>query len=150
VRGFRFLVLATAVAGGVLLVPARAAAHTLLADVVVAAEVKLLAYFDDDVPARSAEVVVADPGGTAVLTGKTDARGVWTFPRPAPGAYLLTVTASGHSARVPFAVAADPDAPAVAYTGPRPNRALGLALGVAGLFGFSALFWFFRRRRKLQ
>jgi hypothetical protein len=151
-RGFRFFVLATAAAGGVLLAPAPARAHALHADVVVATEVKLLAYFDDDVPAEFAEAIVTDSNGTAVLTGKTNERGVWVFPRPKPGTYLVSVSvkAIGHTTRVEFTVPAEPDAPAAAFGDPRPNQTLGLALGLVGLLGFSATFWFIRRARRVK
>jgi hypothetical protein len=146
-RRFRFLVLATAAAGGVLLGPAPAGAHALHADLVVAAEVRLVAYFDDDLPADGAAAVVTDGAGAEVLSGRTDGRGVWTFPRPRPGAYALTVKSVGHAARVEFVVADEPDAPAVAFAGPRRNQALGLAAGAGGLLVLSAAFWFVRRRR---
>ena len=97
-RVIRLLVLATAAAGGVLLGPAVASAHAMGAKVTVAEEVRVEAYFEDDFPAEFAEASVTDADGKEVLTGKTDERGVWTFAKPGPGRYTLTVKSAGHVA----------------------------------------------------
>ncbi|MBM3981468.1 MAG: carboxypeptidase regulatory-like domain-containing protein [Planctomycetes bacterium] len=149
-RAFRPLVLATAVAAGVLLAPGRAAAHALHADVTVGAEIKLLAYYDEDAPAEFAEVVVTDSDGTVVLRGKTDEKGVWSFPAPKPGAYTLAVKSVGHTAKVPFEVPGAPADGPVTYTEWRPSKPLGLALGAGGLLGLSALYWLARRKRWVE
>jgi hypothetical protein len=135
-------------AAGAVLCPARGEAHVLHADVRVAAQVQVVAYFDEDFPAEAATVVMIDAARTVVLSGRTDERGVWTFPRPAPGAYRLTITSSGHTVEIPIEVASDPDAPVVEITGPRPDQTAGLVLGLAGLLGISALFWIARRIRR--
>ena len=147
-RCFRLLVLATAAAAGVLLAAAPASAHDLRANVTVANAVKVEAYFDDDTPAQFAEVTVINAEGAAVLTGKTDERGVWTFPLPKPGTYSLKVESAGHVATVPFRVDGGPAAPAVVYTGWRMNKAVALAIGVLLLLGISAVSWFIRYRRR--
>src|SRR6478672_8663614 len=101
----RFLVLATAAAVGVPLAAGPASAHDLRANVTVAGEVKVLAYFEgEDSPAGLAEVIVTDAEGATVLTGKTDDRGVWAFPPPKPGTYRLKVESAGHVAKVQFRV----------------------------------------------
>lgn len=152
-RVFRLLVLATAAAAGALLTPARAAAHAMFADVTVAADsVKLLAYFEEDLPAEFADVTVTDADGNVVLAGKTDERGVWTFPRPAPGTYTLKVKQTGHVAKREFTVtgASEAEAPAVSG-GRRLNKWVGLAVGVVVLLGVSGASWLLRRRgRRLE
>lgn len=168
-RCFRLLVLATAAVGGVLLAPAVARAHAMHADVTVGKEVKVLAYYDEDVPAEFAEVTVTDATGAVVLKGKTDERGLWTFPRPEPGTYTLLAKSVGHTAKVKFVIpggggpapaprapgagAVAPEPPeeeAVTYTEWRPSKAQGLAIGGGGLVGFSALYWLARRRRWVE
>ena len=147
-RRFRFLVLATVAAAGAL--PAPAFAHAIHADVTVADAVTLLAYFEEDVPAEFAEVQVTDVAGAVVAGGKTDARGLWAFPKPKPGAYTLTVKSIGHVAKREFRVDGEPDAPPVVYTGWRPNKAVAVALGLVLLLGISAVSWFLLRRRKVK
>lgn len=166
-RSVRFFVLATVAAAGVALAPGRAAAHALHADVTVGAEIKVLAYYDDDTPAEFAEVVVTDADGAAVAQGKADERGVWTFPKPKPGAYVLVAKSVGHTAKVKFAVPAPRPAAAadggtgpgasaapaedpVTYTEPRANVPRNLALGAGGLLGLSALYWLARRKRWVE
>ncbi len=145
-RGFRFLVLVTLATAGVPLVPTAARAHDLRAVVTVADAIRVEAFFDDELPAESAEVQVTDAAGTVVATGKTDERGVWVFPRPAPGAYTLAVKSIGHGTTVAFTVDGAPEAP-VAFTGQRMNKTVALVSGVSLLLGISAVSWFRRRRR---
>ena len=147
-RRFRLLVLATVAAVGGL--PASADAHAMFAKVTVADAVTLLAYFEEDVPAEFAEVQVTDADGTVVASGKTDERGVWTFPKPKPGNYFVTVKSIGHVAKCEFPVAGEPDAPPAVYTGWQPNTAVALTLGAGGLLGISAVSWFLRRRRGVE
>jgi hypothetical protein len=146
-RSFRFLVLATVAALGALLGPGRAAAHDINATVDVTADpVKVVTFsVDDDAPVEGADVTVTDAGGTVVATGKTDERGIWTFPRPKPGNYTLVVSFPGHRAKVDFTVGGSADG--TVYTGWRMNKWLGLGTGVAVLLGISALSWFRNRRR---
>ena len=147
-RRFRLLVLATVAAVGGL--PASADAHAMFAKVTVADAVTLLAYFEEDVPAEFAEVQVTDADGAVIASGKTDDRGLWTFPKPKPGTYLLTVRSIGHVAKREFRVDGEPDAPPVVYTGWRPNKAVALTAGVGLLLGMSAVSWFLRRRRRVK
>lgn len=144
-RCFRSLVLATAAILGVLVAPAIASAHDLQAKVTVAEVVKVEAFFNDKMPAEVAEVTVMDAEGVAVLTGKTDERGVWTFPLPKPGTYSITVKSVGHVAKVKFNV---DGGPAAVYTGWRLNKALGLTIGLLLLLGISAASWYIRHRRR--
>ena len=149
-RAFRSLVLAIAATAGALLLPARADAHAMHADLVTTADpFKLTAFFDEDLPAEFAEVTVTDAEGSVVLTGKTDGRGVFTFPRPKPGAYKLTVDSVGHVARREFTVEGETGGAVAADW--RPNKWVGLGIGVGGLLGLSGASWLLRRRgRRLE
>jgi nickel transport protein len=151
VRVFRFLVLATATIAGALLVPSRAGAHAMFVDVKHAEDpVKVLAYFDEDMPAEFADVTVTGADGNVVLTGKTDEHGVWTFPRPTKsGTYTVTVKLTGHVAKREFTV--DGEAETTAAPARRLNKWVGLGIGVAVLLGASGLSWLLRRRgRRLE
>jgi nickel transport protein len=149
----RLLVVLAAAAGVAALAPTPARAHAL--DVTVKAPpgapaVKVEVGFDDGTPAEKAEVVVADSGGAVVAKGATDETGVWAFATPAAGKYVATVEAVGHRTRVEFEVtgAATPAGEVAGeFTGWRPDRTLGVALGVGGLLLASAGFWWLRLRK---
>ncbi|HEY1189797.1 MAG TPA: carboxypeptidase-like regulatory domain-containing protein [Gemmata sp.] len=147
-RPSRSSALTIAVALGALLSPGTARAHAMSATVEVRAEgVRVIVYFEDDLPADLATVSVTDATGTEVATGTTDERGVWSCAALAPGEYTLTAKSTGHVTTVTFSVAPPESGPAQThFAAPRTNRALGLAVGAGGLLGLSALFWFFRRR----
>ena len=149
----RFLVLATCAGVGVLPAAGRAGAHALHAKVDATNDpVKLEAFYDEEMPAEFADATVTDASGAVVRAGKTDERGVWTFARPGPGTYALSVQQTGHRAKVAFEIpgAPDPDAPAV-YGGRRLNKWVGLSVGVALLLGVSGATWLRRRRgRRLE
>jgi hypothetical protein len=147
---FRPLVLATAALVGGLLTPAPAGAHAFHADVTVADAVTVLAYFGGDEPADDAAVTVTDAAGAVVAAGKTDDRGLWTFPKPGPGTYLVTVRSIGHVAKREFTVEEAPGAGPVVFTGWRPNQTAGLAAGLVLLLGASAISWFLSRRRRVR
>lgn len=150
----RVLVLATCAVGGVLGAHGRADAHGLHATVTVTdTDVKLEAFYDEELPADVADVTVTDADGTVVQTGKTDERGLWSFPKPKPGAYTLTVRADdGHVVRCKFEVSgpAEPDTPAV-YGGRPLNKWVGLSAGLLILLVISGVTWLRRRRaRRLE
>lgn len=149
-RVFRVFVLAIVAIGGVLLAPAVASAHGMRADVTVADQVKVVAYFDDDTPAESATVSIADANGNEILTGKADEHGVWTFAKPAPGQYTLTAKCIGHVAKVEFRVEGDsePELPPVVYTRSQLPKIIGIVVGLVVLLGISAVSWFLRRYRR--
>jgi hypothetical protein len=88
-------------------VPAQARAHAVGVEATLKADtVTVEAYFDDDMPAENASVVVVDAAGKQVATGKTDAKGVWSFPAPEPGRYTLRVDAgAGHLAKTILTIA---------------------------------------------
>jgi hypothetical protein len=63
-------------------------------------KVEVEAYFDDDTMARDARVQVRNMDGELVAKGRTDDKGRWYFPVPAPGKYNVIVDAGdGHRAR---------------------------------------------------
>jgi hypothetical protein len=141
------------VAAAALAVPQFAQAHDLRATVTVGERVKVLAYFDgDDLPAQRADVTVFGANGDVLTVGKTDANGVWEWDRPVGGEYKVKVKEGGHIAETKFRVeaAAQPDAPPVEFADPRPNKALGLAIGTTVLLGLSAAYWFLRRGRVVR
>ena len=145
----RLLVLVAAACGVAALSPGRAAAHALEVTVRVppdAAALTVVVGFDDETPAEDAEVVLRDAAGNEVARGKTDARGVCLLTRPAPGRYVATAEAVGHRTKVEFEVAGATEAEGAEYTGRRPDRTLGVALGVGGLLAASVAFWWLRLR----
>ncbi len=89
-----------------LAVPSAAFAHAVgveakLKDGVVRVE----AYYDDDTPAAAAKVTVEGEAKAVVAEGKTDAKGVWSFPAPPAGRYTIRVDAgAGHVAKTTITV----------------------------------------------
>jgi hypothetical protein len=116
-----------------LLAPAAAArGHDLQAKVTVAADhVRVEAFYQllgDESPAEGAAVTLRDAAGAVVHAGKADARGVWTCPRPAAGAYTVVVEEPGHRAEVRVEV---PAAGRTAeYRLPRLDPRLAAAIGL--------------------
>ena len=142
----RPIILATAVALAALVSPETARAHAMGATVEVRADaVRVVVYFEDDLPAELATVTVTDAAGAEVASGTTDERGVCALRVLPPGEYTLAAKCAGHTATVAFAVASAPGDAPVEYAKPRADRELGLVLGAGGLLGVSALFWFRRR-----
>ncbi|VTR90773.1 Uncharacterized protein OS=Thermovibrio ammonificans (strain DSM 15698 / JCM 12110 / HB-1) GN=Theam_1524 PE=4 SV=1: CarboxypepD_reg [Gemmata massiliana] len=145
----RSTVLAISVTAGALFASSSARAHDMNATVKVEpTSVRVEVFFEDDLPAELAKVIVTSSAGAEVVTGTTDDRGVWTFPTPVPGEYTLTAKCIGHTTTVQFSVAGSPEAPPVSYTGERLNKTVGLTIGVGGLLGVSAVFWLLRRRHR--
>lgn len=145
----RPLVLAAAVVAVAVFAPDRVSAHDLQLVVKVPpdrAVVVVGAGFDDDTPAEAGRVVVTAADGSVVAEGKTDEKGVFTFARPGPGKYTATVEALGHKDRVEFEIVCELTVPAE-YRGWRPDQTVGLAVGVGGLLGVSAGYWWVRRRK---
>jgi hypothetical protein len=79
-------------------IPGPVWAHALGADCRLrGGRVEVEAFFDDDTPARNAQVSVVDADKETVAQGKTDGAGRWSFPLPAPGQYKVIVDAgAGH------------------------------------------------------
>jgi nickel transport protein len=94
-----------------------ASAHALGAECRLRGDrVEVEAYYDDDTPARDARVTVQDATKKNVAEGRTDDKGFWSFPRPEPGRYRVTVDAgAGHRTTVTITVpSAQPDDTAAA------------------------------------
>lgn len=144
----RLIVLAAA-AAVVALSPGVASAHDLRLVVKLPPdspnELVVVAGFDDDTPAEEAKVTITDAGGAVIAEGKTDERGVLRLPRPGAGKYKATVSAYGHRDAVEFEIVGE--AGGGEYRGWRPDKAVGIAVGVGGLLAASAAFWWFRRGR---
>src|SRR5581483_358097 len=140
-RAVHFLVTAVLAATAVLLAPGAAAAHDLLAVVKVRdADVYVeagYAYGKDAEPAEGAAVTVTDADGNRVAAGATDERGVWTFPRPAAGAYTVVVEQAGHRAAVTLAV---PETGTAEFLPSRLDKRHGLAIGLALVLGFTLVY----------
>jgi len=90
------------------LAPSIAAAHGVLADCrLKGGQLEVEAYFDDDTPAGQVQVKVVDARKKTIADGLTDAKGLWSCPRPAAGAYEVVVNAgSGHRKTVAITVPA--------------------------------------------
>lgn len=141
----RLIVLPTLAVAVVLLAPAAARAHKLLAEwTATATELRVEAGYEGDEPVQGGTVTVTDAAGAVVASGKTDDRGVWACPRPAAGTYTIVVEQVGHRAKM---IAEIPEAakPAAAATGGL-DRKLGLLIGLGVILGASLLFRFARKK----
>jgi hypothetical protein len=118
-------------------------AHALGAECrLTGGRVEVTAFYDDDTPAADAAVTVRDAGSVVVASGRTDAKGLWSFAAPPGGKYRVAVDAGdGHKASVGLTVPGGPPAgsadatadPAVVSDGPARadfTRAQWLKLGV--------------------
>ncbi len=111
-------------------------------------------YFDDDTPADDAKVTVEDETGKVVLEGKTDDKGVWSFPTPKPGKYKVKLDAgAGHRATTTFTIVDPAQATATdeQTVSEGPSRSeftqtpwAKIALGL-GLIGAVVLLWWWRK-----
>lgn len=131
------------------MLPVVASAHGLDMVLKVADRtVTVTLLFDDDEPCAGATVKVLNAANEVVIEGKSDAKGVWTFPAPAPGDYMVRAKADdGHAAKQPLTITADPT-PAEQPETPRPPRLLYLGVGLLGItVVFSLVFWLSRRKR---
>jgi hypothetical protein len=121
------------------------------------------AFFSDDTPAANAQVKVAAASGDRIAEGRTNEKGEWSFPRPAPGKYSVVVDGGdGHRKKVMVTIPSDatlsahsvnPDETEVVVTsGPSrseltrfPWLRAGLGVGAIGCLG--AVLWLATRRR---
>jgi nickel transport protein len=115
-------------------------AHQLLLETKIeATQVRVEAFFDDDSPADEATVQVTNESAEVIAQGKTDANGVWYFPRPKGGSYTLKVSSLGHVGEKTL------DAPLTRDEQTRtPWAKIGIGLGLIFL---CTLGWLFSRRR---
>lgn len=125
-----------------------ASAHQLLLTCKVDGDrVRVEAFFDDDTPAQEATITVAAADGRGPLTeGKTDERGIWTFPTPSPGSYAVRAACLGHTVHTSFTVATNAEAPV------EPSRQeltrtpwLRVGIGLGVIAGLCALVLWVRR-----
>ena len=82
-----------------LLAASPALAHRLHVDAKVAGDlIRVEAFYDDDTPAQEAKITLT-LGDQLAVEGRTDDKGVWTCPRPAPGTYTVRAVSVGHAAK---------------------------------------------------
>jgi hypothetical protein len=133
--------------------PMMAAAHDLGAEFTIERDrVRVVAYYDDDVAAADASVIVLDQSKNELHRGNTDDKGAWTFPRPAPGTYFVSIDAGhGHSKTVRLTIPVNADGKAVTtepsraqFTRSRfPQLLLGIAIITVAALG---LRWLLRAK----
>lgn len=71
-------------------------------------KVEIIAKFSDGTVARKAAVEVYDAKNKVIHSGTTDSKGRWSFPKPGPGEYRITVNAgAGHLAATPLSITTD-------------------------------------------
>ncbi len=127
-------------------VPAVATAHALDAVVKVWPDkIVVEAGYDDDTPAEQARVIIRSAAGAIVAAGACDQRGICELGPLPPGEYVAEITATGHRATVRFVVAAEA---AGEYASWRPDRRIGLAIGLTLLLGLAAAAWWRQLRRQ--
>ncbi|HJZ93588.1 MAG TPA: carboxypeptidase-like regulatory domain-containing protein [Gemmataceae bacterium] len=116
-------------------------------------QLRVEAFYADDTPAQEAKVTVSIEGNV-VAEGRTDEKGVWTCPKPAPGTYSVRVESVGHAAKETLviadaALAAEPESTAPAESSARfaktatPWRRIALGLGL--IAGVSILSYVLRK-----
>lgn len=109
--------------------------------------VRVEVYFEDDSPADDAEIELRGETGEVMLRGKADAKGVWTFPCPVAGTYLLKATCLGHVATIPWTVA---DVPTSDSSQQRAENTRTPWWGVVGgilVIGLGCTLWYWWRQR---
>lgn len=93
-----------------LLLPTLAFAHGLGIDARrIGNTILVAAIFDSDDPADDAVITVATLDGRTICTGKTDAKGEFSFAVPEPGEYRITADAgAGHLAKMTITISHNP------------------------------------------
>ena len=141
----RPFVLPTLALAVVLWAPAFALAHDLQAKwTATATELRVEADYEGEDPVQGGAVTVTDANGAVVASGKTDDRGIWTCPRPAPGTYTIVVEQAGHRAKMTAEIPGD--GKSASAEPQRLDRKLGILIGLGVVLGASLLFWFVRRK----
>jgi len=134
-----------------LMLPVVASAHGLDMVLKVAdGTVTVTLIYADDEPCDGAVIKVTSAAGEVVAEGKSDAKGVWTFPAPQPGDYTVRAkTEDGHGAKQPLTISADPNpTPAEQPVTVRPPRLLFLGVGLLGITIVFSVIWLFGRRKR--
>lgn len=142
--------------GLILLAPSGASAHAVGVDARLAGDrVRVEAYFDDDTPARDAQVTVFDADRRIVAEGRTDEKGIWTFTTPAPGKYGIALDAGdGHAAKTTITIPVQmlPNSP-IRTDGPSREeftspfqRIVWTIVGLAAISGLTILVRLVRRK----
>src|SRR5438874_771922 len=119
------------------------------------------AFYSDNTPAIDAAITVRDAAGKEIAAGRTNDRGIWSFPRPAAGKYEVVADAgAGHRAQ---ATATIPSEAALRVLSPAPEEVivtggptreeltrfpwLRVAIGLATIGGLAILLWLVNRGR---
>jgi nickel transport protein len=141
---------------GLLLAAGPVSAHALGAECKLAGDrVAVEAYYDDDTPARDARVSVLGPDKNALVEGRTDSEGRWSFARPRPGDYEVVVDAGGgHRVQVGLTIPAEATTAVPQTISSGPTRAefttfpwSKVALGLAAIACMGLGWWLARRPR---
>jgi len=68
-------------------------------------EVVVEVFYDDGTVGRDVIVTATDSAAKEIAKGKTDAKGLWKFPLPAPGKYTLLIDGGpGHKTKISVTV----------------------------------------------
>lgn len=141
-----------------LLAPLVASAHGLMMsdpkvkDGTVTVEV----FYDDDTPAADAKMRVLTLAKEVIVEGTADAKGVWTFPAPPPGDFVIRAkTTDGHAAKTDLHIPKPTDPPSEQPAGPSradmtgPMRWLVAGIGVVFIgIGFGIFYLYVRHRER--
>jgi len=80
---------------------------------------RIEAWFEGDIPAESAKIVLTDSQGTSATAGIADDTGILTIALPAPGVWVVAAESVGHRGECTIAVGGDePPNPESRATGP--------------------------------
>lgn len=132
-------------------------AHALGAECkIVGNRVELEAFYDDDTPAIKARVHVLDDQQKEIAEGRTDIRGLWSFPRPIAGKYRVVVDGgAGHRTEIALTVPEQAPGPEKPIISEGPTRQeftrfpwLKVLLGLVMIAGFSAALLIARHRSR--
>jgi nickel transport protein len=124
----------------VLTMVSQASAHDLDAAYKIRdGRVELEVYFDDNTPARNANVIVRDSSGNIIAQGKTDHEGRWSFPVPGRENYEIVVdTGDGHRKVIESTRGSDHPSRAEFTRTPWVKMILGFLLIALAAFGVQA------------
>lgn len=139
-----------------LLTPSIVQAHALNAECWVKGDqVEVKATFDDGTHPNNAKVQVLDTEGKEIASGLTDARGLWSFPKPTDGPYRVIVDAgAGHRTETRMTIGGDASMlPSLVSTGSTEEeftrfKWLQVLLGLFAIAGFCAVLWLIQRSRR--